>query len=184
MRVRNESGVSLVELLMVVAVVGILSAIAMPVTNKYINEASADSSMVALLSTLEVTRNRAISERRQFEMTFEAPNKITVERVEINKDRTPISTSYLENGLIFHVFEETGDTPDDFGDDSEFEFDGPGPVAFTSDGTLIDQNGDVSNGTLFLAKGYDNTASARAVTFFGATGAMKTWKWAETAWVH
>jgi hypothetical protein len=54
---------------------------------------------------------------------------------------------------------------------------------FTSEGTLVDVNGDPVNGTVFLATGTD-VLTARAVTIFGATGLVKVWKWDGRRWVE
>jgi hypothetical protein len=54
---------------------------------------------------------------------------------------------------------------------------------FTTDGSFIDSNGDVLNGTLFLSVPGD-TLSARAVAIFGPTGALRLWRWNGRAWVE
>ena len=75
------------------------------------------------------------------------------------------------------------DTPDLFGHTGAIAFGSTPTIRFTSDGSLIDSSGDVLNGTVFLAID-DKAASARAVTIFGATGLIRSWKWNGTAWVN
>jgi hypothetical protein len=75
------------------------------------------------------------------------------------------------------------DTPDLFGNAAAVSF---GPSAnrmFTSEGTFVDNTGDVLNGTLFMAvPGEPN--SARAISVFGATAFLRTWRWNGSAWVE
>jgi hypothetical protein len=54
---------------------------------------------------------------------------------------------------------------------------------FTTDGSLIDSNGDVLNAAIFIAIP-NESLSARAVTIFGATGALHMWRWNGRAWVE
>jgi hypothetical protein len=47
----------------------------------------------------------------------------------------------------------------------------------------VDNTGDVLNGTLFMAvPGEPN--SARAISVFGATAFLRTWRWNGSAWVE
>jgi hypothetical protein len=75
------------------------------------------------------------------------------------------------------------DTPDAFGASAAQSFTGTAPVMFTSDGSLVDSNGDVSNGTIFFGiPGQPMTA--RAVTIFGVTGLTRIWKWRGSQWME
>jgi hypothetical protein len=57
------------------------------------------------------------------------------------------------------------------------------PAMFTPDGSFVNSNGDVLNGTIFI--GVPNeTITLRAISIFGATGAMRLWKWDGRAWVE
>ena len=71
-----------------------------------------------------------------------------------------------------------------FGHTGAIAFGSTPTIRFTSDGSLIDSSGDVLNGTLLLGVPNDKHASARAVTIFGATGLIRSWKWNGTAWVN
>jgi hypothetical protein len=54
---------------------------------------------------------------------------------------------------------------------------------FTSDGSLVDSNGDISNGSIFM--GIPNRPdTARAVTIFGVTGLTRSWKWRGSQWLE
>ena len=89
----------------------------------------------------------------------------------------------LQIAQEFVKFSGIPDTPDAFGATSATTFTGTAPVMFTSDGSLVDSNGDIVNGSIFLGTpGQPETA--RAVTIFGVTGIMRTWKWRGTQWME
>jgi hypothetical protein len=75
------------------------------------------------------------------------------------------------------------DTPDAFGGSVATNFSGTPPVMFTSDGSLVDSNGDVVNGTVFFGVA-GQPLTARAVTIFGVTGLTRTWKWRGSQWME
>jgi Tfp pilus assembly protein FimT len=177
----SAHGFTLIEVLFVAAVVITLSAMAIPVSNRFIASAKGDGSVAAAVSALETAKSRAVAERRNFRLTFTSPNHIVVDRIEVpSGTATRISDTVLESGQQFLKF-SIPDTPDHFGGAAAVTFSGTSPVMFTSDGSLIDANGDVVNGTIFLGVP-SRTESARAVTIFGVTGLMRAWKWRGSAW--
>jgi prepilin-type N-terminal cleavage/methylation domain-containing protein len=181
---RGERGYSLIEIMVVMCLIAIVSAMAVPVASEFLNQRKADSGVVSAMAAVAAARDRAIAERRNIQFTFVAPNRIELSRVEVpDGDLTLVETFVLDNGQMFVKFDGTGDTPDKFGADAEQSFTGDEPVMFTSDGSLIDSNGDVVNGTIFVGqKGQEITA--RAVTVFGVTGLTKAWKWRGTKWMQ
>jgi hypothetical protein len=89
----------------------------------------------------------------------------------------------LEGNQEFLKLAGIPDTPDGYGAAAAIDFDGPGPHMFTSDGSLIDSAGDVSNGTIFLAR-QNAPETQRAITILGVTGLMRSWKWRDTRWLQ
>jgi type II secretory pathway pseudopilin PulG len=174
----------LVEVLVVIAMIGVLAAVTLPIARGMIARAEADSATVALTSALKVARNRAIAERREFEVHFEPPDNLRIARrpVPIGTPET-ISNTRLENGQTVMRFPGAVDTPDAFGGTGAVNFTGPLPVMFTSDGSLIDSNGDPVNGTIFLGVAGEPD-SARAITIFGMTGLARSWKQAGAGWIE
>jgi prepilin-type N-terminal cleavage/methylation domain-containing protein len=169
-------GFSLVEMIVVGALVVVGSAVAIPVTMRMVNHARGDSAVVVTATFLEQARNRAVAERRNMVITFPADNQILVQRVEVPGGAlTTISTLTLEGAEEFSR-EGLPDTPDNFGGAAAINFTGVAPVMFTSDGSLIDNQGDVTNGTIYVVRP-GNLETARAVTIWGVTGMMRTWKW-------
>ena len=183
-RRNREDGFSLIEMMIVVAVGIILAAMAIPVSSNFISTSKADASVTATTDALTTARDRSVAERRNFEVAFTGNNHIQITRDEVPSGmQTLISDTQLENGQQFVKFSGLPDTPDGFGNTTAIYFSGPGPWMFTSDGSFIDSNGDVSNGTIQL--GVPNqTMTARAVTIYGATGLIRSWNWRGTKWFN
>ena len=180
----GERGFSLSELLVVAALIAVGSAVAIPLTMATVRRANDDGALAVTQTFLDTARDRAVAERRNFELTFIAPNRIRLQRVEVpSGTRTTVGEVQLEAGQEFYKFSGMPDTPDAFGAGSATEFGGPLPVMFTSDGSLIDSAGDITNGSVFFGKpGKPDTA--RAVTIFGVTGLLRAWKWRGTSWLE
>jgi prepilin-type N-terminal cleavage/methylation domain-containing protein len=181
-RRRLQAGFSLVEALVVVGLIGVLTAIAVLVMPIAIQSATADSGATRVASALRIAREQAISQRRTVQVAFNAPNQIVVSRLEVpGPGTTVLSTTVLEDGIGFRLFAGVPDTPDAFGNATATAFGGAGTVAFSSEGTFMDQNGDPVNGTVFLGK-EGQTLSARAVTIFGPTALVREWRWTGNQW--
>jgi Tfp pilus assembly protein FimT len=182
--VGDSRGISLIEVLVVLGLIAVMAGIAIPVTAGMIARQRAESAVVSTMTVLQAARNRAVAERRNIQVDFELPNRIVIQRIEVPGPAvTVLEEVLLDNGQTFQKFTGLPDTPDSFGAASEINFTGPAPVMFTSEGSLVDDNGDVVNATLLL--GIDNDlATARAVTIFGVTGYMRSWKWGGSQWVQ
>lgn len=180
----NSNGFTLVEMLMLVAVLGIVCAMAVGMTPSLVNSAKADSSVTAAMVAVALARDRAIGERRDFLLTFTAPNRIQVSRIEVpGPGTTVVMNTVLDNGLTYLKFTGIPDTPDAFGASSAISFGNTPTIEFTSDGSLLDASGDPVNGTVFFGDPA-RASSARALTIFGATGLVNVWKWDGRQWVH
>jgi type II secretory pathway pseudopilin PulG len=177
-----ERGLTMIELIVVLGILIIGFALAIPVTMAMVRNARSDSAALATSAFLEAARNRAVAERRNMQLTFGA-NNILVQRVEVPGGAlTTVDQLTLEGEEEFDRFiPGLPDTPDAFGGAGDVNWTGPGPVMFTSDGSLIDAAGDVTNGTVFVGR-EGSPETQRAVTIFGVTGVMRTWKWRGTVW--
>lgn len=183
-RVHGAAGYTLVEMMVTMALIAILGGMAAAITSTAINVAKSDASIVTTISVIEQARDRAIAERRNFELTFVGTDQITVQRHEQpGPTKTLIIDTKLDQGQKIHRFALTPDTPDKFGGTAAVNFGGTPPVMFTSDGSLIDSNGDPVNGTIFIADP-NRRETSRAVTIFGVTGLIRSFKWASTDWVE
>ena len=83
-RVADATGFTLLESLVVVAVIGVLATMAVPVTDSFVRSARADSSVAAAMTAVEMAHDRAVSERRNFVLTFVGNNQISLDRQEID----------------------------------------------------------------------------------------------------
>jgi prepilin-type N-terminal cleavage/methylation domain-containing protein len=176
-----ELGFSLVEIVVVVAVLGVMFGLAAGVTMTTVKASRAESAKATVVTMLELARNQSTSERRDFQLIFTTPNRIQVVRLEIPSGTTPIADRVLEHGQEFVKFTGVPDTPDQFGNTTAISFGTTPTIRFTSDGTLIDSSGDVLNGSLFMGEP-GKPESARAVTIFGASGLIRSWRWNGTTW--
>jgi prepilin-type N-terminal cleavage/methylation domain-containing protein len=183
----SEKGFSLLELLVVVAIMATCLAITIALNPQIIRTARADSGLVQALEVIRSARETAISQRRNIRVVFTLPNTIQTVREDLGAGgvvvgTTPLSTVRLENGLVFALVAGVPDTPDQFGRITWDSFSSATRM-FTSEGSFIDNQGNPMNGTLFLSVP-DQANSARAITFFGPTALLRAWRWDGRRWVE
>jgi prepilin-type N-terminal cleavage/methylation domain-containing protein len=181
---RSHAGYSLAEVLIVLCLIAVVAAMAVPISSAFLHQRKADSGVVAAVTAVTSARDRAVSERRNIQLTFLDPNRIRLSRVEVPTGAlTTLQEFTLDNGMHFLKFSGVPDTPDAFGAASTAAFSGAPPVMFSSDGSLVDANGDVVNGSIFMGLPQQSD-TARAVTIFGATGVTRAWKWRGSKWME
>lgn len=163
-------------------IISVGAAVAIPVTQRMVQNAKGDSALAMAATFMQSARNRAVAERRNIIITFTSPTTAKAERVEVPSGLlTLVDSLTLEGDEQFVILDGVADTPDQFGADENPHFTGPTPVMFTSDGSLIDSAGDVTNASVFVARP-DAPDTQRAVTVLGVTGLVRQWKWRGTAW--
>lgn len=79
----EPAGFSLIELTAAIAVIGILSASAVMMLPNAIQTARAGGGMTQVITALRHAKDRAITERRDMEVRFVAPNEIQIWRHEV-----------------------------------------------------------------------------------------------------
>jgi prepilin-type N-terminal cleavage/methylation domain-containing protein len=186
---RRDAGFSMIEVLMVLALMGIIMAMSILMTRTSINSMKGDGAMQSVMAVLRAARERAIADRRNLEVRFPTNNTITIYRREVNGTTetgatTLLDTLVLENGVRFTAPSSTSisvDTPDGFGNGGAVVFGSAITYIFTSEGTFVDQSGEPLNGTIFLGRANDPLA-ARAVTIFGPTALLHGYRWNGRAW--
>ncbi len=142
----------------------------------------ADGAMRGVLSQLRTARELAISERRCMRVAFIDTSAIRIVREEVpGPSTTTLSTIGLESGAVFSRVTGLPDTPEAFGATSAVDFGSVTTIKFSPDGTLVDQDGNAVNGTVFISLP-GAVRSARAVTVFGSTGRIRGYRWDGRAW--
>jgi hypothetical protein len=77
------------------------------------------------------------------------------------------------------------DSPDNFGNAAAISFGAAAQYRFTTDGTLVDQAGNLISGSIFLnwpGQGLGQERAARVITVLGATGRIRGYKWDGKQW--
>lgn len=185
---RDERGFSLLELMVVVGILGTLAAISIMVSPAFMKHAKAESGIAQAVDALRVGRETAISQRRNVKIEFLGLNAIRTVRQDIGANgavtgTTALATVELENNMRFQLETGVPDTPDGFGNGTAISFGTSPERMFTSEGTLVNQQGDVMNGTLFLSVPGD-PLSSRAISIFGPTALVRVWRWDGRQWVE
>jgi len=185
-RTRQESGFSLMELVLTIGVIGILSAIVVAQIGQAVPGMKADGAMRVVMSQLTTARELAISQRRYVQVKFLAPSQIQTLRVDVNTAGAVTGTTIppptpFEGGITYNKLSGISDTPDAFGLASAVDFGTATTIQFATDGELVDQAGSPLNGTVVLAS-QSNKISSRAVTVLGATGHIRAYRWNGNAW--
>jgi prepilin-type N-terminal cleavage/methylation domain-containing protein len=183
-RITSEAGFTALEIMLVVTIMAVVAGMAVMLTPRAIEAARADSSSQRLTAALRLAREQSISQRRDVIIELTGPNQVRVLREDIpGPDTTLLTDVQFEHGLQFVRFNGMPDTPDAFGGASAVDFGDATSIQFTSEGTLVDENDDVLNGTVFLGVP-GQPLSARAVTIFGPTALIRDWRWDGARWVE
>jgi prepilin-type N-terminal cleavage/methylation domain-containing protein len=177
----NERGFTLLEVMMVVAILATLAGMAIAVTPGFIRHSKAESSIEQAVDVFRSAREVAISQRRNVAIQLIGNNALRTVRMDIPAGTTILRTVQLENRMQFLLFGVVPDTPDRFGNGTAISFGNTNAWMFTSEGTFVDANGEILNGSLFLGVP-DQINSARAITVFGATALVRTWEWNGREW--
>ncbi|MGH9430828.1 MAG: pilus assembly FimT family protein [Terriglobia bacterium] len=180
-RKSSEVGYSLIEILAVIAIIGIMSGVAATIMTNVIPMVHADSSLDLLVGELRQARQMSIDQRRNFVATFKGTNEFVVVRQELNGTTTPIADYFLSNNVIYTLLAGVPDTPDGFGNSLAVNFSAGNQIVFVSDGTVTDTNNNIMNGTVFLGT-TNSPTTARAVTIMGATGRIHGYQYNGSAW--
>jgi prepilin-type N-terminal cleavage/methylation domain-containing protein len=188
-RGRNEAGFSLLEVLVVVALLGTLAAMTIMVSPSFLRLAKADAGVAQVTDVLRLARETSVSQRRNIIVRPIGLNALETVRQDIGAGGVVTGTTVLrtvefENNIEFRLEAGVPNTPDLFPMNGTAISFGPSPSRmFTSEGTFVDQQGDPLNGTFFLARRGD-PLSARAITIFGPTGLIRMWQWNGREWVE
>jgi type II secretory pathway pseudopilin PulG len=196
-RENRECGYSMVEMCVVVAIIMLISAIAITALRPALQDANCNTAARQVIDQLRQAREWAITNRRYEQVTFPLvaglPNVVITQRDDLTAGAGAVnpvlSTVPIHDPEQFLVFGTLPDTPDGYGNTSGIVFEGlaGGPVAgmlFQSDGELVDgASYQPINGTVFLGLN-GQTSTARAVTVLGGTGRVHAWKISGATWMQ
>lgn len=141
-----------------------------------------DGGMRIVMAQMRMAREMAIAERRCMQVVFIGTDALRIVREEVpGPGTTTLSTVGIENGIEFLLTNGVPDTPDAFGNSAATYFGAATTIKFTPDGTLVDANGNVINGSVFLSQP-GAFLSARALTVLGSTGRIRAWRWDGRVW--
>jgi prepilin-type N-terminal cleavage/methylation domain-containing protein len=182
-----ERGFSLLEVLIVIGVIFILSAITMMKSFGTLDNYHANSAMDAVVSQLRVARQVAISQRRSVVVSFDQSNmKINYQVMAPTTTGTTeqngsVVTMTLPKGTQFLLESGVPDTPMGFGNSAPIYIGnlsgGPSIMQFNSTGTFTDITGfNTLNGTVFVGVANKPT-TARAITVMGSTGRVRQYSY-------
>ena len=177
-RVRSQRGVTLIEMLLVVCIMGVVGAMGAAQIANVRRAMQGDAAMRTVMSQFNIAREMAVTQRRMMELRFVGNNWMQIVRHEVPAGTTTLMSQAFEGSMTYRIAPSvTTDTPDGFGNSSALAFGSTTTmVAFSSDGTLIDQAGNPLNGTVFLAL-VNIEPSQRAVTVMGSTGRVRGYRW-------
>ncbi|SRR5581483_2764716 len=177
----DKAGYSVVEMTVVMGVMAVVAGMAIVQINASRPGLKGDGAMRVVFGQFMQARELAITQRRYMRVVVTPPNLIQIVREDTVNTTTTISSVTLEGGVQFTLIGGLPDTPDGFGMGGAVDFGSAVNVKFAPDGTLVDQNGLLRNGSVFLA--IPQTAlSARAITVLGSTGRIRAYKWNGRAW--
>jgi prepilin-type N-terminal cleavage/methylation domain-containing protein len=183
-RAGSHAGFTLIEMMVTLAISAIVGGMATARLTDVRRTIQSDSAMRAVMAELNTARDMAVTERRNMEVQFTGGNWIRVIRHEApGIVTTPLRGVALESNATFGLTVGVPDTPDAFGNVNAVSFGTAQSILFGTDGTLIDENGNPLNGTVFLTiSGQQQTA--RAVTVLGATGRIRGYRWFGGVWTR
>jgi Tfp pilus assembly protein FimT len=178
---RSQRGISLIDVIVTLSIIGIVGSMATMQIGTVRRSMQGDGAMRMAMAQLNRARDMAVTQRRNMEVRFVNSKWLQIIRNDVPSGTTVLTNVAFENNAQYALVAGVGDTPDGFGNSSAVSFGAATTIMFGPSGTLIDNNGDPINGTVFFC--IPNVPeSYRAVTVLGATGRVRGYRWTGAAW--
>jgi prepilin-type N-terminal cleavage/methylation domain-containing protein len=194
MKRAKQSGFSMIEMLIVFTIVLILTGIGFVSLWPFLNKEHVDTAYDSTLEVLRVYRNLAITQSRNYIVTFApvagvVPATMTISWWPGGGPPRPaaivVNTVTLPTDVNFAV--QAGSptaanaVPDGFGVgaaavDLDYPIGGGATVVFMPDGSVQDLAGNPDSGVVYISRIVPDLYSSRAVTVWGATGRIRGWR--------
>jgi hypothetical protein len=204
---RGQRGASIMEMVTVVAVMMVLSAIAIMSTAQPSKNSTANSAADTVVDTLRQARQTAVGRRRNVLVAFTGTNTITT-TVQTLPGEPPVTPTVVQlnsgavGGLTYYLYPGLPNTPMaalGFGNNNALDFESVNggavgnSVMYTSSGSLVGSgaaaaanyyalgNNNPVNATIYIAVP-GSPITARAITVLGSTGQVRPYYWNGTSW--
>jgi len=180
MRVRDESGFTIVELLAVITVMAVVATVAVPRIESSLRESRVQTALVSVVGEMRRARQLAMDQRRTHTVSFTSPRTFTVTRIETGGNpNVQVSLVTLPSDVSF-TRNSISSEPDGFSSSGAFTFCGSGgSFNFNPQGAGVDASSNLCNGIVYLGIP-GRLETTRAVTLFGSTGRSKGFKYTQS----
>jgi prepilin-type N-terminal cleavage/methylation domain-containing protein len=195
----KQRGFSMIELLIVLTIVIILTGIGFITLWPALNKEHVDTAYDRTLDTLRIYRNLAITQSRNYIVTFAPAAGVVPATMTIswwqgappgNVRPAPVVVNTVTLPPDVDFFVQAGiptaanGVPDGFGigaaaidlDYTPAGGGGGATVVFMPDGSVQDVAGNPDSGVVYLSRVVPDLYSARAITVWGATGRIRGWR--------
>ena len=176
----EQPGFTLLEMVAVLGITLLVSAVALPQLNRYRHTYRLDSAVQTLVSNLEIARYSAISKNVEVVVTFDT-NKSSYQSFEdkngngmresgellLGAFSLPVQVQFSGTGLLGPPSSPTGPVTD--------------PISFSNDRVVLNPQGKLSSGlgSIYL----QNYAGDAAAISFNIAGRMKIFRWDKSSLV-